>query len=73
MQRRVAATQPTPDPQCGNIADMVGMEVTGENLVQLGVIDLEARKPVGGAGAQIKQERITVAQLNQKGGGDITG
>ena len=69
----MTTTYPAAYPKGGNIADMVGVQMTGKDLVQFRVVQLKAGQSLSGANAQVKQEGFAVAQLYQKTGRRITG
>jgi hypothetical protein len=73
VQRGVATVQPAPDPERRDVADVVGVEVAGEDLVQRGVVDLEAGQSIGGSRPQVEDEGLAVAELDQERRGDVAG
>ena len=47
---------------------MVRVQVSDENLVEKVIRDLEGRNPFGGPGADVEEELVAVAKLDEKAG-----
>ncbi len=70
MDRCIAPRQPAADVKSHEVADVVDMQVTGKNLVELREVRPQGEQISHRTHSHIEQELVSVSQFNEIGDGN---